>query len=69
MSEGARGCATDGANPEAEATPNLLAQPVGTGGAAALLQVFKSYLEGRGAGLAHTPEFLNYYALPYVPQV
>ncbi|KAG2428989.1 hypothetical protein HXX76_011233 [Chlamydomonas incerta] len=32
------------------------------------MKVFKSYLEGRGAGLAHTPEFLPYYALPYVPQ-
>ncbi|PNH06032.1 LisH domain-containing protein ARMC9 [Tetrabaena socialis] len=31
-------------------------------------KVFKSYLEGRGASLAHTADFLPYYALPYVPQ-
>ncbi|KXZ42952.1 hypothetical protein GPECTOR_109g195 [Gonium pectorale] len=32
------------------------------------MKVFKSYLEGRGASLAQTTEFLPYYALPYVPQ-
>ncbi|EFJ47905.1 hypothetical protein VOLCADRAFT_33975, partial [Volvox carteri f. nagariensis] len=29
---------------------------------------FKSYLEGRGAALALTAEFLPYYALPFVQQ-
>lgn len=33
------------------------------------MRVLKAYLETRGAALAHTPEFLAYYALPYVPQV
>ncbi|MEW5305285.1 MAG: hypothetical protein WDW36_007837 [Sanguina aurantia] len=29
---------------------------------------FKQFLETRGSALAHTPAFLAYYALPYVPQ-
>ena len=32
------------------------------------LWCFQYYLETRGAGLAHTGEFLPFYALPYVPQ-
>jgi hypothetical protein len=31
------------------------------------MRVLKTFLETRGAGLAHTGEFLAYYALPYVP--
>eukprot|EP00955_Chlamydomonas_euryale_P071568 361107-Chlamydomonas_euryale.AAC.1 len=34
---------------------------------AARMRVLKTFLETRGAGLAHTGEFLAYYALPYVP--
>ncbi|GLC64972.1 LisH domain-containing protein armc9 [Pleodorina starrii] len=32
------------------------------------MKAFKSYLEGRGAALAHTAEFLPYYALPFIQQ-
>jgi hypothetical protein len=32
------------------------------------MKVFKVYLEGRGAALAHSAECLPFYALPYVPQ-
>ena len=30
---------------------------------------FRSYLENDGAALAVTPEFLAYYAMPYVPEI
>ena len=33
------------------------------------MRVFKSYLETEGASLAVTPEFLAYYAMPYVPEI
>ena len=32
------------------------------------LQDFKQYLENRGRALAETPEFLVFYALPFVPE-
>ena len=31
------------------------------------MQVFKSYLETKGAALSQTTEFLPYYALPFIP--
>jgi hypothetical protein len=34
---------------------------------AARMKGLKTFLETRGAGLAHTGEFLAYYALPFVP--
>ena len=33
------------------------------------MQAFKYYLETEGASLAVTPEFLAYYAMPYVPEI
>ena len=33
------------------------------------MKVFKAYLEADGASLAVTPEFLAYYAMPYVPEI
>ena len=33
------------------------------------MSVFKQYLETDGAALAVTPEFLAYYAMPYVPEI
>ena len=33
------------------------------------MQAFKHYLETEGASLAVTPEFLAYYAMPYVPEI
>ena len=33
------------------------------------MRVFKAYLESDGANLAVTPEFLAYYAMPYVPEI
>ena len=33
------------------------------------MQAFKEYLESEGASLAITPEFLAYYAMPYVPEI
>ena len=37
------------------------------GAAAAAMLTFRKYLENRGKTLSSTPEFLQYYALPYVP--
>ena len=34
---------------------------------ASRMKGLKTFLETRGAGLAHTGEFLAYYALPFVP--
>jgi hypothetical protein len=31
------------------------------------MSVFRRYIESRGAGLSQTPEFIAFYALPYVP--
>jgi len=31
------------------------------------MQVFKNYLETKGAALSQTTEFLPYYALPFIP--
>ncbi len=31
------------------------------------MKALKNFLETRGAGLAHSGEFLAYYALPFVP--
>eukprot|EP00310_Coccolithus_braarudii_P002258 CAMPEP_0183364676 /NCGR_PEP_ID=MMETSP0164_2-20130417/81313_1 /TAXON_ID=221442 /ORGANISM="Coccolithus pelagicus ssp braarudi, Strain PLY182g" /LENGTH=65 /DNA_ID=CAMNT_0025540029 /DNA_START=136 /DNA_END=330 /DNA_ORIENTATION=- len=33
------------------------------------MQKFKTYLETDGSALAVTPEFLAYYAMPYVPEI
>jgi hypothetical protein len=38
-------------------------------GLAASMKTFKAYLETDGAALAVTPEFLAYYAMPYVPEI
>ena len=39
------------------------------GALTASMRVFKEYLETDGAALAVTPEFLAYYAMPYVPEI
>jgi hypothetical protein len=36
---------------------------------AGTMRAFKAYLEADGAALAVTPEFLAYYAMPYVPEI
>ena len=36
---------------------------------AAAMRAFRAYLESDGAALAVTPEFLAYYAMPYVPEI
>ena len=38
-------------------------------GLATSMRTFKTYLETDGASLAVTPEFLAYYAMPYVPEI
>lgn len=38
-------------------------------GLAASMATFKAFLESEGSHLASTPEFLAYYALPYVPEI
>ena len=45
---------------------NKKPQPAGL---AASMRTFKAYLETDGAPLAVTPEFLAYYAMPYVPEI
>jgi hypothetical protein len=42
------------------------AQPAGLTNS---MRIFKEYLETDGAALAVTPEFLAYYAMPYVPEI
>lgn len=41
--------------------------PQAAAGAAKAMQSFRKYLETNGQALAQTPEFLPYYALPFVP--
>lgn len=33
------------------------------------MEALKKYLESRGAALGQTPEFLSYFALPYIPNI
>ena len=44
-------------------------KPTGPNGLVASMRGFKEYLETDGAALAVTPEFLAYYAMPYVPEI